>query len=40
VAAIHSALAGQDVQPPRIKLREVATIPRTALGKAPLIVRE
>jgi phenylacetate-coenzyme A ligase PaaK-like adenylate-forming protein len=40
VAAIHSALAGQDVQPPRIKLREVATIPRTALGKAPLVVRE
>jgi phenylacetate-coenzyme A ligase PaaK-like adenylate-forming protein len=38
--AIHSALAGQGVQPPRIKLREVATIPRTALGKAPLIVRE
>jgi phenylacetate-CoA ligase len=38
--AIHSALVGQGVQPPRIKLREVATIPRTAMGKAPLIVQE
>jgi phenylacetate-CoA ligase len=38
--AIHSALATQGVQPPRIKVREVASIPRTALGKAPLIVRE
>jgi phenylacetate-coenzyme A ligase PaaK-like adenylate-forming protein len=39
-AAIRSALAGQGVRPQRIKLRDVATIPRTALGKAPLIVRE
>src|SRR5215217_717149 len=39
-AAIGSALAVQKVQPPHIKVREVATIPRTALGKAPLIVRE
>jgi phenylacetate-CoA ligase len=38
--AIYSALAGQGVKPPRIKVREVATIPRTALGKAPLIVPE
>ena len=38
--AINSALATQGVQPPRIKVREVASIPRTALGKAPLIVRE
>jgi hypothetical protein len=39
-AAIRSALAAQGVQPPHVELRQVATIPRTALGKAPLIVRE
>ena len=39
-AAIRSALAAQGVQPPLIEVREVDAIPRTALGKAPLIIRE
>jgi hypothetical protein len=32
--------SGAGVRPPRIQIREIATIPRTALGKAPLIVKE
>ena len=39
VTALRSALAGQGVQPPPIQVQEVAAIPRTALGKAPLITR-
>jgi len=38
-AAIRSALTAQEIQPPEIAVREVAAIPRTALGKAPLIMR-
>jgi phenylacetate-CoA ligase len=38
--AIGSALAAQGVQPPRVEVRQVGAIPRTALGKAPLIIRE
>src|SRR5215203_6794980 len=38
-AAIRSALTAQEIQPPEIAVREVAAIPRTALGKAPLIIR-
>src|SRR5215208_5878518 len=39
VAALRSALVGQGVQPPPIQVQEVPAIPRTALGKAPLIIR-
>jgi phenylacetate-coenzyme A ligase PaaK-like adenylate-forming protein len=39
-AAIRSALAAQGVQPPHVEVRQVTAIPRTALGKAPLIIRE
>ena len=39
VAALRSALIEQGVQPPPIQVQEVAAIPRTALGKAPLITR-
>jgi phenylacetate-CoA ligase len=38
-AAIRSALVAQGVGPPHVRVREVAAIPRTALGKAPLILR-
>jgi phenylacetate-CoA ligase len=38
--ALRSALVGQGVQPPPIEVQEVPAIPRTALGKAPLIIRQ
>ena len=34
---IRSALAAQGVLPPPVNVNQVAAIPRTALGKAPLI---
>jgi phenylacetate-CoA ligase len=34
---VRSALAARGVVAPRVAVREVAAIPRTALGKAPLI---
>jgi phenylacetate-coenzyme A ligase PaaK-like adenylate-forming protein len=37
--AIRSALTAQGIQPPAIAVQEVAAIPRTALGKAPLIIK-
>jgi len=36
---IRSALAAQGVIPPAVHVREVAAIPRTPLGKAPLITK-
>src|SRR5829696_3566560 len=39
-ASVREALAAQGIRPPDIQIRDVATIPRTALGKAPLIIRE
>jgi phenylacetate-coenzyme A ligase PaaK-like adenylate-forming protein len=39
-ASIRAALAAQGVQPPRVELRTVSFIPRTPLGKAPLILKE
>jgi phenylacetate-CoA ligase len=39
-ASVREALAAQGIRPPDIQIRKVATIPRTALGKAPLIIRE
>jgi hypothetical protein len=35
--SLRAALAAQGVAPPAVRIREVAAIPRTALGKAPLI---
>jgi phenylacetate-coenzyme A ligase PaaK-like adenylate-forming protein len=40
VASLSAALSAQGVVPPEIRVREVAAIPRTALGKAPLITAE
>jgi phenylacetate-coenzyme A ligase PaaK-like adenylate-forming protein len=37
VTNLQVALAAQGVAPPAVRIREVAAIPRTALGKAPLI---
>ena len=38
VTSLQVALAAQGVAaPPAVRIREVAAIPRTALGKAPLI---
>jgi hypothetical protein len=37
VTRLQVALAAQGVAPPAVRIREVAAIPRTALGKAPLI---
>jgi phenylacetate-coenzyme A ligase PaaK-like adenylate-forming protein len=37
IASMKSELAAQGVVVPRIKVRRVPSIPRTALGKAPLI---
>lgn len=37
VTAVRSALAARGVAPPPVAVREVDAIPRTALGKAPLI---
>jgi hypothetical protein len=39
-ANIRAALEAQEVQPPCVEVRTVAAIPRTALGKAPLILKE
>jgi phenylacetate-coenzyme A ligase PaaK-like adenylate-forming protein len=36
---IRSALAAQGVLPPPVHINEVTAIPRTALGKAPLICK-
>jgi phenylacetate-coenzyme A ligase PaaK-like adenylate-forming protein len=36
---IRSALAAQGVLPPPVHVNQVAAIPRTALGKAPLITK-
>jgi phenylacetate-coenzyme A ligase PaaK-like adenylate-forming protein len=36
---VRSALAGQGAVAPPVAIREVASIPRTAAGKAPLITR-
>ena len=36
-ANLQFALTGQGVAAPDVRIREVAAIPRTALGKAPLI---
>jgi phenylacetate-coenzyme A ligase PaaK-like adenylate-forming protein len=38
--AIRSALTAQGIRPPAIAVQEVAAIPRTALGKAPLIIKD
>ena len=38
MTSLQVALAAQGVAPPpAVRIREVAAIPRTALGKAPLI---
>jgi len=37
--SIRSALAAHGVRPPHVKVRAVGAIPRTALGKAPLVTR-
>ena len=37
VASLQAALTAQGVIAPTVRIREVAAIPRTALGKAPLI---
>jgi phenylacetate-CoA ligase len=37
--AIRSALTAQGIRPSAIAVQEVAAIPRTALGKAPLIIK-
>ena len=39
-ASIRAALADQGLQPPRVEVRTVSSIPRTPLGKAPLILKE
>jgi phenylacetate-coenzyme A ligase PaaK-like adenylate-forming protein len=39
-AAIRLSLTAQRVRPPDIQVQEVSVIPRTALGKAPLIIRD
>ena len=36
---LQAALTARGVTPPPVRVREVAVIPRTALGKAPLIVK-
>jgi hypothetical protein len=36
---IRSALAAQGVLPPPVQVNQVIAIPRTALGKAPLITK-
>jgi hypothetical protein len=36
---IRSALAAQGVMPPPVHINQVEAIPRTALGKAPLITK-
>jgi hypothetical protein len=36
---IRSALAVQGVMPPPVHINQVMAIPRTALGKAPLITK-
>jgi phenylacetate-coenzyme A ligase PaaK-like adenylate-forming protein len=39
MARVKNALTEQGVDAPELQVREVTSIPRTALGKAPLIVR-
>jgi phenylacetate-coenzyme A ligase PaaK-like adenylate-forming protein len=39
VASLQAALTAQGVVAPTVRIREVAAIPRTALGKAPLITK-
>jgi len=36
-ASLQTALTAQGAVAPNVRIREVAAIPRTALGKAPLI---
>ncbi|TWF75160.1 hypothetical protein FHX44_111044 [Pseudonocardia hierapolitana] len=36
---MRSPLAGQDAVAPPVAIREVASVPRTAAGKAPLVTR-
>ncbi|MDD7966148.1 phenylacetate--CoA ligase family protein [Actinomycetospora lemnae] len=38
-ARLEDALMGQGVEAPELRIREVTSIPRTALGKAPLITK-
>ena len=37
VTRLHAALSAHGVARPAVRIREVTAIPRTALGKAPLI---